>query len=269
VTDQHGLVTTADLIITVTNTSPIVTITGPATGSIYSVGTSVNFTSTFTNAGGSPHTATWLFDTISQAATVVEPVGSTPGTAKTSFSFTAPGVYLVKLTVTDNCGGAGTATTVDGFDAMVVIYDPDSGFVTGGGWINSPAGAYAPDTSLTGRANFGFVSKYPKGASIPTGNTEFQFKTGNLNFSSASYEWMVVAGAKAQYKGLGTINGNGNYRFMLTAIDGQQAGGDGQDKLRIRIWSDGGLLYYDNLIYDPDIADPTTVLGGGSIVIHK
>ncbi len=167
------------------------------------------------------------------------------------------------------CGGTGTANTIDGLTAMVVIYDPNGGFVTDGGWINSPAGAYVPNPSLTGKANFGFVSKYKPDATAPTGNTEFQFKAGNLNFSSTSYDWLVVAGAKAQYKGVGTINGSGSYRFMLTAIDGQINGGGGVDKFRIRIWSDGGGLVYDNQMNDPDSADPMTVLGGGSIVIHK
>jgi hypothetical protein len=75
--------------------------------------------------------------------------------------------------------------------------------------------------------------------------------------------------ARAQYKGFGTINGSGNYRFMLTAIDGQSLGGGGHDKFRIKIWSDGGGLVYDNQMNDPDSNDPTTVLGGGSIVIHR
>jgi len=130
------------------------------------------------------------------------------------------------------------------------------------------AGAYVPNPSLTGKANFGFVSKYQNGASVPTGNTEVHFKAGDLKFKSTSYGWMVIAGKKAQYKGFGTINGSGNYRFMLTAIDGDQPGGGGQDKFRIRIWSDGGGLVYDNQMNDPDSNDPTTVLGGGSIQIH-
>ncbi len=122
----------------------------------------------------------------------------------------------------------------------MVVYDPAAGFVTGGGWINSPAGAYAADPTLTGKANFGFVSKYQKGATVPTGKTEFQFKAGGLNFQSTSYDWLVVAGAKAQYKGTGTVNGVGGYGFMLTAIDGQQPGGGGVDKFRIKIWDATG-----------------------------
>jgi hypothetical protein len=55
---------------------------------------------------------------------------------------------------------------------------------------------------------------------------------------------------------------------MLTAIDGDKPGGGGGDKFRIRIRSDSGGLVYDNQMNDPDSNDPTTVLGGGSIVIH-
>ena len=152
----------------------------------------------------------------------------------------------------------------------VVVYDPAAGFVTGGGWIMSPAGAYTANPALTGKATFGFVAKYKKGATVPDGNTEFQFKAGNLNFKSTSYYWLVVAGARAQFKGIGTINGAGEYRFMLTAIDGQVSGGGGVDKFRIRIWDEtsGGLIY-DNMSGSGENDDPTTALGGGSIVIHK
>ena len=65
-------------------------------------------------------------------------------------------------------------------------------------------------------------------------------------------------------------NGSAGYNFKFTVIDGQVTGGGGFDKFRIRIWnaSRGGLVY-DNQLNAPDSADPTTMLGGGSIVIHK
>ncbi len=267
-TDAAGNQSTCQQTVMVTNPAPVATITGPATGSIYAVGTPVNFTGSFSDNAGGTHTATWTFDALTQAGTVNE----TTGAVNATYSFTTAGVYSVTLTVTDNCGGAGTTDVIgpDALTALVVVYDPNGGWVTGGGWINSPAGAYVPNPSLTGKANFGFVSKYQNGATVPTGNTEFQFKAGNLNFHSTSYEWMVIAGARAQYKGAGTINGAGDYRFMLTAIDGQEPGGGGTDKFRIRIWNNaGGGLVYDNQLNAPDSADPTTVLGGGSIVIHK
>ncbi len=270
-TDAAGNQASCQQLITVTNRNPEVMITGPSSGTISAVGTPVSFTGTFTDNPGGTHTAIWMFEDITQVATVVEPVGSTSGLANTTYTFSTPGVYQVKLIVVDGCGGMGTATVVDDFDAIVVIYDPNGGYVTGGGWINSPTGAYQLDPSLTGKANFGFVSKYQQGASVPTGQTEFQFKVASLNFHSSSYEWMVVAGARAQFKGTGTINGSGNYGFLLTAIEGQVSGGGGVDKFRIKIWdkNNGGDIVYDNKIGSANNSSDATELGGGSIVIHE
>jgi hypothetical protein len=151
----------------------------------------------------------------------------------------------------------------------VVVYDASAGFVTGGGWINSPAGAYLPDSSLTGKATFGFVSQYHNGATVPTGDTQFQFNMAGFSFESTSYDWLVISGAKARYRGMGTVNGAGGYGFELTAWDGQANGG-GVDRFRIKIWyGSPGNVVYDNQMGAVDGADPTTALGGGSIVIHK
>jgi len=157
--------------------------------------------------------------------------------------------------------------TDDSTYQYVVVYDPNAGFVTGGGWINSPAGAYTANPTLSGKATFGFVSKYKKGQSTPDGDTEFQFQAAGFNFKSTSYEWLVIAGGKAQYKGSGTINGGGDYFFMLTAIDGDLKGGP--DTFRMKVWNKTTLaVIYDNQITASDTADPTTPLDGGSIQIH-
>src|SRR4029078_6223909 len=86
-----------------------------------------------------------------------------PRTCTASHVFANPGVYSVSITITDDDGGSTTANT------LVAIYDPAGGFVTGGGWIISPPGAYKPNGALTGKANFGFVSKYQKGSHVPVG----------------------------------------------------------------------------------------------------
>jgi hypothetical protein len=123
---------------------------------------------------------------------------------------------------------------------------------------------------LTGKANFGFVSKYQQGAQTPTGNTQFRFKTGDLNFHSDSYEWLVVAVYRAQYKGVGTINGSGNYGFKLFAIDANLTPSTSIDLFRIKIWDkdNGDAVVYDNEVGSDEDADPTTEIGGGSIMIH-
>jgi hypothetical protein len=153
---------------------------------------------------------------------------------------------------------------------FVVVYDPEDGFVTGGGWINSPAGAFKANPALTGKANFGFNSQYKNGQSVPTGNTEFQFHAGSLNFKSSSYEWMVISGQKVRYRGVGTINGSGSYGFELTAIDSKVAGTSTTDRFRIKIWDKnrGNSVVYDNENI-ADGADPSTTLAGGNITIHK
>lgn len=152
-------------------------------------------------------------------------------------------------------------------EAMIVVFDPDGGFVTGGGWIDSPSGAYAVDPALTGKANFGFVAKYKKGKSTPDGNTEFQFKAGDLKFSSTTYDWLIVNqnDANAQFKGTGTINGDpapsgSDFRFMVWAGDGDP---DADDTFRIKIWwDDGGSAV---LVYDNGTSQPIT---RGNITIH-
>jgi hypothetical protein len=173
--------------------------------------------------------------------------GSSP-----SHTYTEAGIYNVCLTVTDEYGANSTSC------ASAIIYDPSGGFVTGGGWIESPAGAYTPDPSLAGKANFGFVSKYKKGATSPTGNTEFQFHAADLNFHSDNYDWLVVTGSDyARFKGTGTINGEGDYKFMLWAGDGEP------DTFRIKIWlEDRGneVVVYDNGM--------DQVIGGGNIIVH-
>lgn len=106
------------------------------------------------------------------------------------------------------------------------------------------------DTTLEGKANFGFVAKYKKGANIPDGSTEFKFTTGNLNFHSDVYDWLVVAGYKAMFKGTGTINGGGSYKFMISCVDGDLKGNGAKDTFRIRIWDEDGnggeTTIYDN-----------------------
>ena len=228
------------------------------------VGTEVAATVSFADHGDvDSHTATWDWGD----NTGTDTVGVDPGFWEVSGShvYTAPGVYTIQLTVTDEAGKSDT----DVF-RYVVIYDPEGGFVTGGGWIDSPAGAFAEDPTLAGKASFGFVSKYKKGADVPTGQTQFQFKVADLNFHSSSYQWLVVAGPRAQFKGDGTINGTGNYGFMLIAIDEALTPSTDVDMFRIKIWDKAtDEIVYDNQMGEADDADAITAIGGGSIVIHK
>jgi PKD domain len=264
--DPSNNIGSDQITVAVGNRKPVVDVTSPSDGTLYEKGATVNVSASFSDPGtGDTHTCSinWDDGSITTGA-VTEANGS--GTCSGSHSFGGPGVYTIIVTVTDDEGASGSDTV------MVVVYDPNGGFVTGGGWINSPAGAYRADPTLTGKANFGFVSKYKKGASAPEGQTEFQFQTGSLNFHSEWYQWLVVAGSKAQFKGTGTVNGGSGYGFLLTATDGQLNGGGGVDKFRIKIWRlDNSLVVYDNNFGasdDIDTANPQAI-AGGSIVIHS
>jgi len=253
------------------NTAPIVAPAVIASPAVPMALDSANVTlvASFTDTPGQARSCSidWNDGSAPDAGIVVEPSPTDAGTCTGSHLFTAVGVYTPTIAVTDACGES--ALTMYRY---VVVYDPSAGFVTGGGWITSPRGAYTPDPTLTGKATFGFVARYMKGNSkVPIGVTEFHFNVANFNFQSDSYEWLVISGAKARFKGTGTVNGTGNYEFELTAWDGQESGGGGADRFRISI-SDvnrGNVVVYDNQVSSPGGADPTTILGGGSIVIHK
>jgi hypothetical protein len=269
-TDTAGNSSSRTFNVTVTNANPVVSIQTPSSGAIFAVNDPVTFVGTYTDAGGGTHSAEWKFGSITAAGTVAEPVGSMPGTITATKTFTAAGVYIVSLTVTDSCGGTGSTDLVNDLTAMVVVYDPAAGFVTGHGWIESPLGAYLGDSSLSGKASFGFVSRYQKGATTPTGQTEFRFRVADFSFHSTSYEWLVVAGSRAQFKGVGTVNGMGNFGFMLTAIDGDLNGGQ-QDRFRIKIWdkNNADTIVYDNQLAALDSAVPNTVIQAGNIIIER
>ncbi len=111
---------------------------------------------------------------------------------------------------------------------------------------------------LTGKANFAFNAKYKKGDSIPTGQAEFQFHAGDVNFHSTGYDWLYTGTSQARLKGTGTVNGADGYQFTIWATDGDP------DTFRIKIWEDDGFGG-EIVLYDTKSEQP---LGGGSIVIH-
>jgi FtsP/CotA-like multicopper oxidase with cupredoxin domain len=237
---------------------PAVTITNVAPAAVVPINTLVTVT---TEVLGTAPTYNW--DDLGATSVGTHTLGAE---YTASHTFTQAGVYTVTATVANTVFPASDSV-------MIVVYDPSAGFVTGGGTITSGAGAYVASASLTGTASFGFVSKYKKGANIPDGDTEFNFHVASFNFHSTAYQWLVVAGAKAQYKGTGTVNGTGHYGFLLSAVDGQLNGGGGTDKFRIKIWDmdNGDAVVYDNNLgasEDIDNANPQ-IIKSGSIVIHS
>ena len=264
VSDNDGGSGQASAALTVYNLAPEVAVEATVPVDPVALGDAISVSVPFSDTGSlDTHAVSWNWgDGTSSSGTVAGLL------AAGSHVYAAPGIYLVSCSIVDDDTGVAAC----GSSTFIVIYDPNGGFVTGGGWIDSWVGAYRPDPSLSGKATFGFVAKYKKGATTPSGNTEFQFHAAGMNFHSSNYDWLVVAGARAQFKGTGTVNGGGNFGFFLTAIDGDVSGGGGVDKFRIRIWNKdaGNGVVYDNQSGDTvDDADPSTAISKGQIVIHS
>jgi hypothetical protein len=242
-----------------------VTIDASASGNSYPLGSPAKVSATvYASNGTTPVSGVLVTFTLTTTgggvAKTITATSNSAGVAE-SLPFTGLTVNLYKVVATSGCENS--------IPAYLSVYDPNAGFVTGGGWIMSPLYAYAADPTLTGKANFGFNAQYKKGSNAVDGNTEFQFTAGNLNFKSSNYSagTLVISGAKATFRGTGTINGTGTYSFMVSGIDGTVTGGGGVDKFRIKIWGSNGVVYDNNMGNDEN-GVPTTALGGGSIVIH-
>jgi streptogramin lyase len=228
------------------------------------INTSISVSASFTDPNVlDTHTAVWNWgDGQTAAGTVTESNGS--GTVSGSHTYTADGVYTVTLTVTDQYG----ASSASSF-SYVVVYNASAGFVTGSGRITSPAGAYTANPALTGKASFGFNAKYQSGSTAPAGSAQFQFPAANLSFQSTGYDWLIISGSQAQFQGSGTINGAGNYGFLIAGLD--NGGGHTPDAFRIKIWdkNNNNAVIYDTQPGAPITATPTTLLDNGRIQVHS
>lgn len=228
------------------------------------VGASFSVSATFRDAiTTDTHTASvdWGDGTASPGS--VEETGGA-GTVSASHTYNVAGVFALSLTVTDSEGTPYTVTR-----RFLVAYDPQGGFVTAGGWLDSPPGSVPSQPEATGKADVGSEVRYPRSGSAPRGSVRFSLKDAAIELRSTSLDWLMVSGPKAHVRGLGEFADDTVCAFLATLWDGARAPGGGVDKIRLRLWDPAtGKLLYDNQPGAADTADPTMPLGGGSIVIH-
>ena len=130
--------------LTVSNVAPVVTISAPADGALFVRGSTVTFTAPFTDAGSNDsHTCAVNFGDGSPVATGTV----TNGTCTAAHAFTVLGPHTVLVTVTDDDGGAGTATV------RVVIYVPGEAWAISASGVvtiaRTPHAACPPNATLT------------------------------------------------------------------------------------------------------------------------
>ena len=172
------------------------------------------------------------------------------------------------MNITDQNGVTSYANTQGDLEAIVVIYDPNGGFTFGGGWYNSQAGGLVGNPSATGKVSYGFSVNYYKNATNTKGENQFEFKLGDFEYNALNFDYLVIQGAKAQFRGTGKIiGGQSGIAFIMTVIDGD-LDGPGIDKVRMKIYNkNNGKIIYDNQPGASDAADPVGVVGTNSTVV--
>jgi hypothetical protein len=176
----------------------------------------------------------------------------------------APKLQEVCVRARDVRGTLSTPTCV-----LIAWFDVAAGFATGDLTLPSPAGAYVADEDLEGTALLNLNTKYKKNGTVPEGATTFSFLAAGLEFTSTSYDWLVISGNLVQLRASGTINGTGNYQILVTARDNGNSSPK-TDAVRIRIVdASGGSIIYDNQPGAPETAEPAILITGGNLVVHN
>jgi hypothetical protein len=231
------------------------------------VGVEAFATAHVSHPGPFMHKARWDWGEGTQTDGVVVETGGV-GNAEGRHAYGTPGMFKVRVTVQDQFG----IWASDRFKYLIV-YDPAAGYVTGSGWVNTPAGAVPAPLAVEGRAPFSFAARYEAGAVVPAGSLQFQFPNADLRLEAPGLDWLIVSGAGAKIGGFGTISGGGGeYAFIATVYDGAQAGRTPvpADAFRIKIWERAtGRVAYDNLMGKSDDAWTAPAILAGDIVLRR
>ena len=227
---------------------------------------------------------------------LVLPNGFEQRTATFTHTFTTVEVFRLTAEVLT----ASSIPTFDEQDFLISVYDPDAGFITGGGTFDSPLDAFdftefpgGVLTPLSAEPNFGFNAKYEAGATTPKGNTNFVYDDGvnfNMHLKSISYTVLITENIQATYRGTGNLFLNGimvgavgQWDFLVVGKDGNSnpdgtENKKGIDRVRVKIWdntvpgqpTDGAIfgVIFDNERGSPEDDPAQGKVISGSIVIH-
>lgn len=205
------------------------------------------------------HKAVWSWgDGSKTIGTVSERSGT--GNVSGQHAYRAPGIYAVRLTVTDSSGKSSTV------QRTVVVACGCNAAMTGEGLFVSPANAAKAGAPQVSIGSFAFLSEGGDAR-----RTTVQVNVAGMALRSRQVDAVTVAGGRVQYSGRGTVNGSGNYRFTLSATSGAKSGG--KDRIHVRIshmvpGSKTEVVDYDN--GGPQAAAPATAASaGGSVVIGE
>ncbi|HEY0143965.1 MAG TPA: DNA/RNA non-specific endonuclease [Thermoanaerobaculia bacterium] len=216
----------------VSNLAPsIASVAGPT--ATLSLGTPATIVVTYSDAGAADtHTATFTWN---DGTTTTAHCAN--GTCTAARTYGATGIYTVGVVVSDDDGAVASTSF-----SPVVVYNANGGSLTTGGWLSTPAG----------KATVTINARYAKNATTPTGNARIELAGATL--VASSFDYLVVNGTTATLQGNGTIGGNGNYAFSVTAVDAAT------DSVAVRVW---------DKTTNSVVFESTTAPFTGSVQIHK
>jgi len=154
-------------------------------------------------------------------------------------------VYDVSISVGGNhYTGSGSA--------ILAVYDPSLGFITGGGTIVRDG--------VT--AFFGFNFKFRRDGNAQGSLLYIERRpTGEVKLKSNAMESLSIVGNAAVFIGKATLNDVGKYTFRATVVDNGEPGGNDQFGLQVTA-PDGAII--------PGLTfDPITLSGGNIQVPHQ
>ena len=165
---------------------------------------------------------------------LASPSADGPGVAVGNFTYSAPGVYAITVTVDD---GTDSDTSVFQY---ATIYDPDAGRVNGSGIYWSGPEAYEGGSRWGAPAIFGYDARYKRNDVVPQGKTKLHV-VGEFRFKSTSYDYLIINDTFAVAQGTGKLNGRSGYDFRVQGIDNGRL-----DFFQMTIWDPDGAIVYDN-----------------------
>jgi hypothetical protein len=174
---------------------------------------------------GSKHNVTWTWgDGSGERAGGTRATGGA-GSASASYTYAAPGIYLVTAKVVDLGGNRATVSR------RIVACARARGLVCGSGALVSAPGARRRGRMHAGAASFSFVA--PAAANANADGAALHFNVVGLGFRSRKLRTVAMQGGHGKFEGSGSINGQGDYKFTLDASAG--AAGTAA-RFGLRIW---------------------------------
>ncbi len=224
-------------------------------------GETIDLAARFTDPGtGDSHDAVidWGDGAVEAASTTESTDGKGAALVVGSHAYAAPGLYTVKVTVTDDDGHSGWD-----YLRYVAIYDNTDGTVDALVTFDDPQGAGEADLEFNARYWHPTVSEEDSNTAIGM----VKFRLGDIAFESKSYDYLVITPENEVFlKGRGALNGVADYRFLVAAVDGKP------DLVRIKIWKGNGLnehLVYDSQPGEPEDAVAVTEVDKGKVTIER